>query len=141
VIVYLDTSAVVKTIVDEEGSDDAEELWTDATIRLTSVLSYAECRAALAAARRGGRLSTAQARAARRNLDHRWAELAAVSVEDAIVRDAGDLADRLALRGCDAVHLACALAAAEGGTLVFATWDRDLAAAALSAGLPVAPAV
>jgi predicted nucleic acid-binding protein len=139
-IAYLDTSALVKLMLDEEGSADAVEIWTGATLRLTSVLSYAECRAALGAAGRDGRLTSADARKARVLLDDHWYEMAVVGVDDDLVRAAGDLADGFALRGYDAVHLASALSAAWGGRVLMATWDADLARAALGSGLLVAPA-
>jgi predicted nucleic acid-binding protein len=49
---------------------------------------------------------------------------------------AGDIAERHALRGYDAVHLATALSIHE---LVLVTWDRDLARAALGSGRSVVP--
>jgi hypothetical protein len=140
VIAYLDTSALVKLVLDDEGTPEATEIWNVATVRLASALAYAECRAALAAARRGRRLTVAQARTARSLLDERWAELAVVALDEPLGRSAGDLADTLAPRGADAVHLASALAAADGGVVVVVTWDRYLGSAALRSGLPVSPA-
>lgn len=140
-ILYLDASALVKLLVEEDGTDEALELWDDASVRLTSLLSYAECRAALAAAARSGRLSRAGARAARSLLDDHWGELTLVHVDDGLVRMAGELVEDHALRGYDAVHLASALAAGEGGAIVLGTWDRDLGVAALAAGLLVAPSI
>jgi uncharacterized protein with PIN domain len=58
VITYFDTSAFVKTVVAEEGSDAAVEIWNSSAIRVTSIVAYAEARAALAAAARSGRLPT-----------------------------------------------------------------------------------
>src|SRR6201999_2901363 len=55
-----------------------------------------------------------------------------------LARAAGELAERHALRGYDAVHLASALAIEDEG-LVVATWDRDLATAALAPHRPVVP--
>lgn len=52
-----------------------------------------------------------------------------IGLDAALARIAGDLAERHALRGYDAVHLASALAI-EDPELVMATWDRDLATAA-----------
>ena len=51
-----------------------------------------------------------------------------IGVDAALARAAGDLAERHALRGYDAVHLASAIAIDDPG-LVMATWDRNLAAA------------
>ena len=65
--------------------------------------------------------------------DH-WDEIDTVEVTDDLVRFAGDLADRRALRGYDAVHLASALIL--GDEVVMATWDRELSDAASEEGLP-----
>ena len=55
-IVYFDTSALVKLIFDEPGSELAVELWDRAYILVSSQLIYPEARAALAAAARGCRI-------------------------------------------------------------------------------------
>ena len=49
---YLDTSAAVKLVVEESGSDLVAELWDGCDAALTSRLAYPEVRAALAAAAR-----------------------------------------------------------------------------------------
>lgn len=102
---------------------------------MTSLVTYAEARAALAAADRSGRLRGRAARLARERLEQRWSELAALAVDDAVVHDAGALADRHGLRGYDAVHLASALLGADA----IATWDAALAAASRAAGVSVIP--
>ena len=51
-ITYFDTSALVKTIVAEPDSDAASEIWNASDVRLTSMITYAEARATLAAAAR-----------------------------------------------------------------------------------------
>lgn len=61
-----------------------------------------------------------------------------VGVDAALVRTAGELADRLGLRGFDAVHLASALAL--GDPTTFVTWDGELREAAAACGCPTAPA-
>ena len=80
-------------------------------------------------------------------LDGLIAELGIIEISEAIARDAGDLADRFALRGYDAVHLAAALALTGGPRRrrrsegpVVATWDRRLARGCLDAGLRFMPA-
>ena len=55
-IVYLDTSALVKLVVDEPGSALAAALWDGADLVVTSRLADAEVRAVLAGGRRAGRL-------------------------------------------------------------------------------------
>lgn len=44
-IVYVDTSALVKLVFDEDGSDVAAEPWDRADALVASVLTYAEARA------------------------------------------------------------------------------------------------
>lgn len=98
---------------------------------------YPEARAAVAAARRGGRIDDRTLRQAVDELDALYGELSVIGVDDALARDAGALAERHRLRGYDAVHLASALSVSDAG-LVVATWDRDLADAALACGRTVA---
>ena len=63
-----------------------------------------------------------------RSIDELCEELDVIGLDATLARVAGELAERHALRGYDAVHLASALAIEDAG-LVMATWDRDLAAA------------
>jgi predicted nucleic acid-binding protein len=62
-----------------------------------------------------------------------------IGIDEALAREAGRLAEKHALRGYDAVHLATALSV-EDPTLVIVTWDGELARAALRCGRSVAPA-
>ena len=114
-LVYFDSSALVKLVVEETGSELAAELWDGCDAAVASRLAYPEVRAALAAAVRP------------------------VELTDAVQEHAGRLARVHALRGADAVHLASALAIGDPG-LVVAVWDRRLHAGTLAAGLRVAPA-
>lgn len=116
-----------------------EELWDRADSVHAGQLVYPEARAAAAAAHRNGRLDAAQLRAAVRAIDGIYEELTKISVDAALARTAGELAERRALRGYDAVHLASALAI-DSPDVVLATWDAALAAAAVEEGLVVAPA-
>jgi uncharacterized protein len=114
------------------------ELWATRHQVASSILSHAEGRAALAAARRGGRLTAGGHARAREELESVHAELLLIGIDLALARRAGQLAEDLALRGYDAVHLASALAAGTATTLV--SWDLDLRRAALQMGCAVAPA-
>ncbi len=51
---------------------------------------------------------------------------------------AGELAEAHGLRGYDAVHLATALSI-DVDSMLLATWDGDLARAAIAAGCSVSP--
>lgn len=113
---------------DEPGSDIAAELWDGAERVASSQLIYPEARAAAAAAHRGGRIDARTLRIAARCIDELCEELDVIGLDATLARAAGELAERHALRGYDAVHLASALAI-EDPDLVMATWDRGLSAA------------
>jgi predicted nucleic acid-binding protein len=131
--VYFDTSALVKLIFDEPGSEDAVELWDRADVALSGQLVYPEGRAALAAAARAGRTDDAIGRLAVDELYELYGQLQIVGVDEPIARHAGELAERHALRGYDAVHLACALAV-QADDVLLATWDNALGQAARETG-------
>lgn len=61
-----------------------------------------------------------------------------IGVDRDLAWQAGEIAETHALRGYDAVHLACAVSVGDPA-LVLVTWDRDLAAAGIEAGLVVIP--
>lgn len=134
-----DTSAVVKLLIDEDGSHLAARLWDDASAVAASRLAYPECRAALAAARRANRLTQAARVTATRSLDELWEELRVVELSPQIAALAGALSDEAVLGGADAVHLASAVLLGGDDTVVV-TWDGRLRAAALSLGLVVSAA-
>lgn len=139
-MLYLDSSALVKLYVREMGTEEtralagAEEYW------LCHDIGYVEVRAALAAAERLGRLSTqARVQAATRFRED-WHGISRVAVDPELMERAADLAEGLALRGYDAVHLAAAdrVRLAAGKDLVFLSFDRVLNRAARLLGLHLA---
>lgn len=138
-VAYFDSSALVKLVVDEPGSDDAALLWDGADAVITSRVAHAEVRAALAAAHRNGRLEETDLRAAQAAWDTFRQALRLVEVTPQLEENAGDLAERHALSGFDAIHLASALTLTGLPTIV-ATWDLRLLRAARSAGLGSLPA-
>jgi len=128
----------VKLVLDEEGTQDAQTLWDEATAVISVVLILAEAGAALAAAQRLGRIGAGDLPSVRAELDGYLDETTLVEVGLPLARHAADLAERHALRGYDAVHLATVLAI-EDADLVVATWDDALARAARDEGQLVAP--
>lgn len=137
-IVYFDSSAFLKLVVEEEGSEIAAALWDGCDAAVSSRLAYPEVRAALAAAARDHRLTVAGKRQAESAWEEYWAATRLVELTEAITAHAGELTGPHALRGADAVQLASALAIGAADTL-FAVWDRRLRAGAETAGVQVAP--
>jgi uncharacterized protein len=138
-LVFFDSSAFVKLLAEEAGSELAAQLWDGCDAAVASRLAYPEVRAALAAAARNHDLDEADLDDAERTWDSYWAATRPVELTAAVEQHAGQLARAHALRGADAVHLASALAIG-GPDLVVAAWDRRLHAGAQAAGLYTAPA-
>jgi hypothetical protein len=139
-LVYFDSSALVKLIIEETGSTLVAQLWDGCDAALASRLAYPEVCAALAAAARNHGHSDDDQRSAEQAWEAFWAATRPVELTPSVERHAGELAREHALRGADAVHLASALAI-DDPDLVIAVWDRRLHAGALAAGTNVAPAV
>lgn len=125
-IAYFDTSALIPLVVEEPGSEAASRLWDGAERVVTVRIAYPEGRAALARARRLDRLASRAYRAALAAFEDLWAQLDRVEITAALAQRAGDLAERLALRGYDAVHLAAAETLAGDPDLVVVAGDTDL---------------
>jgi predicted nucleic acid-binding protein len=106
VTVYLDPSSLVKLYVTEVGSDGVRELADQAAVVATSIVAYAETRATLARLRRSADLTPAKFAAAKREFERQWPSYLALEVTALIIHEAGDFAERYALRGFDALHLA-----------------------------------
>lgn len=138
-LVYFDASALVKLVVEEEGSDVAATLWDGCDAAMSSRIANPEVCAALAAANRNHDLADDGYATAVRDWEEFWAAVRPVELTRDVERRAGDLAVRRALRGGDAVHLASAIAV-DVSDLVVAVWDRRLHAAAAAEQLTVAPA-
>jgi hypothetical protein len=89
--------------------------------------------------RKGNRLSPAKQRVALDELDAIWPTLDVHEVTDTLIQAAAKTARDHALRAYDAVHLAGALAFAEGEEIAFACWDRELSEAAGEHGFALIP--
>lgn len=140
-IAYLDTSAMVKLVLDDEvDAGVALEIWRAVDGAVASRLVHVEGRAALASAERARRLTAARHDTAREDLEVVLGQLEMIELAPGVAGLAGDLAQQMALKAGDAVHLASALTVSVSDDLLFVTWDRRLAMAATSAGLAVAPA-
>lgn len=137
-LVYFDSSALVKLVLDEGGSDLVAVLWNSCDVALSSRLAHPEVCAALAAAGRNHDLTDSQASAAMSDWEQFWASMRPVELSADVEQAAGSLALTHQLRGADAVHLASALALSSAD-LTVAVWDKRLHAGAVAAGLAVAP--
>ena len=110
-ILYLDTSALVKLYAEEPGSDEVRNAARGARVVAVSEVGYVETRSALARKEREGLFSTEEHDVAVESLkrDFREVYLARPLTGEVIAR-AGELVRQHALRAYDAIHLATALA-------------------------------
>jgi len=106
VILYLDTSSLIKLYVEEEGSEAVRSQVASASLLATSVVTYPEVCSVLSRFGRERRVTKEEQEALRRQLDSHWLQLIAIPVEERLWRHAGDLALRHGLRGLDSIHLA-----------------------------------
>jgi predicted nucleic acid-binding protein len=140
-IVYADSSALVKLFVHEVNSEGTRDLLRQAQALGTSLLARAELGAAIAQGAQRGLITLQQAAEARRRLAAVWPTWIHITVDEGLVAQAEALAWTHHLRGYDAVHLASALIWQEriGHPLMLSTFDRPLWEAAQEAGLAVWP--
>ncbi len=136
-ILYCDTSALVKLYLVEPLSADVERLVNEAEVVAVCRIAWAEAHAAMS---RRAREVTADAPAistAKRALADDWPRYLVVEVTQPLVERAARYADTFALRGYDSVQLAAAhetALLAESG-VNFACFDERLNKAALVLGM------
>ena len=132
-ILYLDTSSLVKLYVDEAGSGEVRKLVERAGVVSTSVVAFPEARAAFAWLAREGTLTPEQFAFVRRGFLCDWESLFKIRMLKRVYERAGDLAEEHAFCGFDALHLASfleLLAQAKSEEVKFSAFDAQLNAAA-----------
>lgn len=136
-ILYLDTSALVKLYADEVGSKIVRRAVADANLIATSLLSYTETRSALSRRHRAREMGAPDLERCKQEFERDWERFHRLPIDEAVVRKAGDLCEEYALRAFDAVHLAAAdsIQAALRAAVTFACFDGALNGAAAACGL------
>jgi predicted nucleic acid-binding protein len=140
-ILFCDTSALVKLYIAEDASREIRELAGRAALVAVCRIAWAEMMAAVA---RRARESPGDAQAmetVRKRLSADWPHYAVVELTQAIVELAGDYADTFALRAYDSVQLAAARSLQElsGEEVQFACFDTRLCKAARTLGMASFP--
>lgn len=151
-ICYLDTSALVKIYVAEEGSAIVKEKVNLASLIATSKVAYPEARAAFARARREGILTDVTYQVVVDNFNVEWSSYYKLELTDKICYLAGTLSEKHSLRGFDSIHLASAKLLEDllpGGReedgigkkidLIAGCWDKTLLEALRAEGLKTFP--
>lgn len=142
-IVYFDTSALVKRYLRETGSDKVVALLNEPDHLFgSSVITKVEISAAFQKAVRMDIVSSAMAMEIWDDFLNHWQTFTRLHITVGIIERASDIAWKHGLRGYDSLHLAAASLWQEtlGVTVAFAVFDRDLRLACLKAGMNPWPA-
>ena len=127
-IVYLDTSSLVKLYVEEDESSRVDLLVKSSEVTATSLVAYAEARAAFARRFRENAFTTDEYNRLKEFFDKDWGSYLILSVTAEMIRLAGDLGEKHALRGFDSIHLASALTLHQelSSPIIFSCFDDNL---------------
>jgi predicted nucleic acid-binding protein len=136
-ILYLDTSAVVKAYVEEDHSSEVRQCMNSTSASASHRIAYVEARAAFARLQREQVLNEAGWTVLKGEFIADWENYLLIDTTPALLERASELAEAFALRAYDSVHLAAAQLLHEGSeeTVVFACYDRKLNQAAAILGL------
>ncbi|GAN31745.1 MAG: PIN domain-containing protein [Candidatus Brocadia sp. AMX2] len=107
-IVYIDTSDLVKLYVEETGSERIKDIIQNATVISTSIVAYAEARSAFARKQKEDGFSITMLQKIVADFNRDWESYFVIEVTDGLIRLAGDIAEKHLLRGFDSIHLASA---------------------------------
>ena len=136
-ILFCDTSALLKLYVAETDSGLVRSAVDDAKAVMACRIAWAEAFAALARRAREVPKDQDAIESAKAALSSDWPHYIVLEVTQSLVQRAGEYADTFALRGYDSVQLAAAAEAAEitGAEIGFACFDIRLNRAARVLGL------
>ena len=140
-ILYLDTSALVKRYFYEPYSDDVISKWKSAAQIVTSFVAYAETMASMYRKKRESDLADTVIRKIADSFHHDWESFIRVEVNDKLNGYIDQVVEKYPLRGFDAIHLASAIVIHErlSEDFVFACFDDRLTGAAHLEGLETFP--
>lgn len=132
VILYLDTSALVKIYVEESYSDVVISAIAQADIVAAHVISYVEAHAAFARLQRERIFTNEQFERVKREFVEDWEAYFQIPFTQPLMLRSAEIAEICALRAYDSVHLAAAdiLFKQSQQSVIFASFDQRLNQAA-----------
>jgi predicted nucleic acid-binding protein len=125
-IAYIDTSALVPVLIEEQTSPICAEIWESAERLVSTRLVEIEAATALHKAQRSERISQPVLLAALRLLDGFMTDLDVIEIDPDLIRRARQCAEVAPLRGYDAVHCAAGLLTATSVDAVLVSGDQQL---------------
>ena len=138
-ILFFDTSALMKLYAQEQHSDWTRRQVTSSSHCAVSQITWVEMCAALALKARTRQIHAADARAAMERLKVEWPIYTRLTLDHALLNTAGEFAIQFGLRAYDSVQLATARLAHQqlGGSMAMCCFDNQLNGAAEKLGIPL----
>ena len=136
-ILFCDTSALIKLYVQEEGSELMLEVAKEAAVVAVCRIAWVEAMFAFARRSREAPEETPLSNQVRGRFQQDWGSFATVEVNQQLVKQAGEYAEIFALRAYDSIQLAAAQTLQQGnaGKVSFACFDQRLQKVARLLGL------
>jgi len=141
VILFCDTSALMKAYAKEEHSEQVRNLLQEAASCFVSLITWAEMCAAFGLKERTQKITGKEVSAGLQRLKKEWGSFGQTAVDEDLMIEAGELALRFGLRAYDSVQLASAQRVHRqlGRKLVFCCFDKQLNAAAAALAINILP--
>lgn len=138
-ILFCDTSALMKLFVQELYSHAMQKTVQSSTLLIVSQLTWVEMCAALALKQRTRQIDAPQAAKALQELRQEWVRYSQLGVDQALITTAGELAQAFGLPAYHSLQLASAqrVHGQAGAAMVFCCFDKQLNAAASALGLAI----
>lgn len=136
-ILYLDTSAILKRYFQESFSEEVESKWNQAEAVVSSSVAYAETMATMYRKKKESGLADGIFQNTRNAFKNDWNSFIRVEVTNDLDQYIDKVLQKHFLRGFDAIHLASALIIHErfAANFFFACFDQRLNQAARLEGL------
>ena len=108
-MIYLDSSALVKRYLQEDGTDVIQSLLRETEVFATSKLTYPEILSAFMKKRRVGEINRKTLEAVIDKFENDWEKIFVIEFHNELLPGVKKLIEKYPLRGADALHLASAL--------------------------------
>lgn len=138
-ILFFDTSALMKLYAQEQHSDWTRQQVTSSSHCALSQITWVEMCAAFALKERTKQITAADTKLAMDRLKVEWPIYNRIAVDSKLLNTAGVFAIQFGLRAYDSVQLATARVAHQqlGNSMAMCCFDQPLNAAANKLGIPV----
>jgi predicted nucleic acid-binding protein len=139
VILFFDTSALMKLYAQEPHSDWTRQQVTASSHCAVSQITWVEMCAAFALKERTAQITAVDAKLAMHRFKTEWSIYTRLALDSAVLNTAGDFAIQFGLRAYDSVQLATARVAHQqlGNNMAMCCFDNQLNGAAGKLGIPV----